>query len=319
MTPERAQPGPTAGIHDEILHRASRLTATDGFTTTAIPFLSLIRSSRTTTTSHGILDPSLCLVVQGEKRLHIATRTFDYGPGSYVVSVMDFPTSGQITRASRPAPYIGLRITLTPKELAAIIVEARLQLLDETLVPGPSVFIGDADAALQRSVLRLLQLLDDPQDTDFLAASAKREVLYRLLRGPLGPTLVRCILQKDLRIERAIAWLKDHFDEPLRIEALARASHMSVSSLQHKFKAATTMGPLQFQKQLRLHEARRLLLMGGVDAGGAAYRVGYESPSQFSREYRRLFGSPPLQDVKRQRSRPDPEKFHATREERTEP
>jgi AraC-like DNA-binding protein len=164
------------------------------------------------------------------------------------------------------------------------------------------VFVSPSDAPLRASILKLLQLADEPDDAAFLAAPVKREIIYRLLKGEHGPAIARCVKPKSMGVVKAIGWVKRHFDEPIAIDALAKASRMSVSSLRHEFKATTAMGLLQYQKQLRLQEARRLLLAGEVDASGAAFRVGYESASQFSREYRRLFGAPPVRDIQKMKS-----------------
>jgi AraC-like DNA-binding protein len=284
---------------EELLRAASRAASGEGATATSIPFLSILRSSKPTRTRHGVLEPSLCFVVQGAKRLEIGGTSHAYGAGSYVASAIDFPTSGQITRATRDEPYLAVRIAFDATEIAAIIVEAGLDLGAAAPRASESVFVSTSDAPMRASLLKLLQLLDEPADAVFLAGAVKREIIYRLLKGEHGPAIYRCVKPRSLGVVKAIGWVKRHFAEPMAIDALAKASRMSVSSLRHAFKATTAMGPLQYQKQLRLQEARRLLLAGEVDASGAAFRVGYESASQFSREYRRLFGAPPVRDVQK--------------------
>jgi AraC-like DNA-binding protein len=246
-----------------------------------------------------VLTPSLCLVVQGDKRLLVGRETYHYGAGWYVMSALEFPTSGQVTRASTTAPYLAVRLTFDVREIAEIIVDAELAPSALPGARGPAVFVGAADHRLIGCLLRLLQLLDEPEAGAFLAGAIKREIIYRLLRSERGPLIYRSVKPASLGIGRAIDWLRRHFDQPIDIAALARASRMSVSGLRHEFKAVTALAPLQFQKQLRLQEARRLLMAGEVDAGTAAFRVGYESPSQFSREYRRMFGAPPMQDIRK--------------------
>jgi AraC-like DNA-binding protein len=265
----------------------------DGTTPTAIPFLSLLRASKPTPLRSGILEPSICLVVEGDKRLLVGREAHRYGAGSYCMSALEFPTAGKVVTA----PYHAIRIVLDVREIVRII-------LDEQIEPGPAprgpaVFVAAADERMLQCMQRLLDLLDEPDAPAFLAEAAKREIIYRLLKSPGGPLIVRSVKPANLGVGRAVDWLRRHFDRPMDIDALARASRMSVSALRHEFKATTALAPLQFQKHLRLQEARRLLLAGEVDAGTAAFRVGYESPSQFSREYRRMYGAPPIRDIQK--------------------
>jgi len=206
-------------------------------------------------------------------------------------------------RATANKPYLLLNIELDPQEIAAIVLEAQVAI--DTQEPVRGAYVGKTDDALQESLYQLVRLLQaPPAEAAFLAVGLKREIIYRMLTGPYGRQLYQNIVldQQDRGISKAIAWLKDHYDQPVKVEELAQATHMSVSSLHHRFKAVTTMGPMQYQKQLRLQQARALLLAGETDATTAAYRVGYESASQFSREYRRLFGAPPMQDIKKLRT-----------------
>jgi AraC-like DNA-binding protein len=194
-----------------------------------------------------------------------------------------------------------VRVAFEATEIAAIIVEAGLDLTSSDSMASGSVIVSTSDAPMRTSLFKLLQLAQAPAEAAFLAGAVKREIIYRLLKGEHGPAIYRCVKPKNLGVVKAIGWVKSHFAEPMAIERLAKASRMSVSSLRHEFKATMAMGLLQYQKQLRLQEARRLLLAGEVDASGAAFRVGYESASQFSREYRRLFGAPPVRDVQKMR------------------
>jgi AraC-like DNA-binding protein len=276
----------------------------DGRISTTIPFLSLLRSSHPTPVSRGVLKPSCCLILQGHKRVMVGSDTLDYGPGEYLVVTLDLAGAGHVVNATPEQPYLLLNMDLDPAELAAIVLEAQLPLS----TPEQAVraaYIGRADGELLDAWYKLLRLLQSPaQEAAFLAASLKREIIYRLLSGPHGRQLYQNIVldQQDQGIGKAIAWLKANFDRSIKVEELAQATNMSVSSLHHRFKAVTAMGPMQYQKQLRLQQARALMLAGSVDAGTAAFRVGYESASQFSREYRRLFGAPPMQDIKALRS-----------------
>lgn len=272
---------------------------------TSIPFLSLLRSSHPTPVTRGVLKPSCCVILQGQKRVHLADEVLDYGPGEYLAVSVDMPASGHIVSATADHPYLLLNIELDPQEIAAIVLEAQVSI--DTQQPVRGAFIGHTDDALQEALYQLVRLLHAPAaEAAFLAVGLKREIIYRMLTGPDGRQLYQNIVldQQDRGISKAIAWLKDHYDQPIKVEDLAQATNMSVSSLHHRFKAVTTMGPMQYQKQLRLQQARTLLLNGDVDASTAAYKVGYESASQFSREYRRLFGAPPMQDIKKLRTTP---------------
>jgi len=270
---------------------------------TVIPFLSLLRSSRPTAVTRGVLKPSCCVILQGGKRVHLGADVLDYGPGEYLVVSVDLPASGQVLNATTGEPYLLLNIEFDPQEIAAIVAEARITMADDAQ-PVRGAFVGKSDAGLLEALNKLVRLLDAPAaEAAFLAVELKREIIYRLLTGEYGRQLYQNVVldQQDCGISKAIAWLKDRFDRPVKVEELAQATNMSVSSLHHRFKAVTTMGPMQYQKQLRLQAARTLLLNGDIDASTAAYKVGYESQSQFSREYRRLFGAPPMQDVKKLR------------------
>ncbi|MYM74579.1 helix-turn-helix domain-containing protein [Duganella sp. FT134W] len=272
---------------------------------TAIPFLSLLRSSHPTPVTKGVLKPSCCVILQGHKRVHLSDEVLDYGPGEYLVVSVDMPASGHIISATADKPYLLLNIELDPQEIAAIVLEAKITIDSEQPVRG--AFIGQTDDALQESLYQLVRLLHaPPAEAAFLAVGLKREIIYRMLNGPYGRQLYQNVVldQQDRGISKAIAWLKARYDQPIKVEELAQATNMSVSSLHHRFKAVTNIGPMQYQKQLRLQQARSLLLNGEVDATTAAYKVGYESASQFSREYRRLFGAPPMQDIKKLRTAP---------------
>lgn len=272
---------------------------------TAIPFLSLLRSSHPTPVTKGVLKPSCCVILQGQKRVHLADDILDYGPGEYLVVSVDMPASGHIIRATPDKPYLLLNIELDPAEIAAIVLEAQVAI--DTQQPVRGAFVGKTDETLQETLYQLVRLLQAPAaEAAFLAVGLKREIIYRMLNGPYGRQLYQNVVldQQDRGISKAIAWLKERYDQTVRVEDLAQATNMSVSSLHHRFKAVTTMGPMQYQKQLRLQQARTLLLNGDVDATTAAYKVGYESASQFSREYRRLFGAPPMQDIKKLRTTP---------------
>jgi AraC-like DNA-binding protein len=272
---------------------------------TELPWLWLIRRPAPTPAGRGILAPSVCLLVQGEKEMLVGQRVMRYGPGCYVQAGMAMPVSGQVTRASEAAPYYGIRVDIDPKEVAAFVLETRLPLAADDVDP-PVVTVERADEAMLEVFVRLLRLLDRPRDVPVLGRLLKQELIYHLVTAPGGATLSRGVVggQRERAVGEAIHWIRTHYNEPLRIDALARTVHMSASVLHRRFKAATVMSPLQYQKQVRLLEARKMLMSGDVEAASVAYEVGYESPSQFSREYRRLFGAPPLKDAEQLRRQP---------------
>lgn len=265
---------------------------------TALPYLSFIRISRPTELNRGMLEPSMCLVLQGRKAMLIGTDITEYGAGSYVLSAIDMPVSGQVIRASRAEPYLGIRIALDPVEIAAVMMESGI-VIPRSGGTRAGAYVEESDVELQGAFLRLVKLLDKPVDLPALSRLVKQEILYRLLTAADGDALGRAIIShaQEKGVTEAIGWIKANYAKPMTIESLARKVSMSVSNLHHRFKAITVMSPLQYQKQIRLLEARRLLLGGEQEAATVAFKVGYESASQFSREYRRLFGASPLQDV----------------------
>jgi AraC-like DNA-binding protein len=282
----------------ELADRIARTASGDGVHATAIAALAVIRASTPSQPLASVYHPSLCIVVQGRKRALLGGEIYTYDPLNYLVVSMSLPVVGQIIEATPAHPYLCVRIDLDP----ALVNELLVQLGAAAPVrthDGRALFLARTSAALLDAVLRLVRLLDAPDDAPVLAPLALREIHYRVLLGELGQRL-RSLCEADgasQRVARAIELLKARYTEPLRIEDLATVAHMSASSLHQRFREATATTPLQFQKQLRLQEARRLMLTEGIEAAAAGYRVGYESPSQFSREYRRLFGAPPKREV----------------------
>ena len=284
----------------------------EGHHATAVPGLQLIRADSPAQPLPTVYEPGLVLVLQGRKQALLGREILRYDPlHCLLVSVTMLP-SGQITEASPQAPYLCLRLNLDSQALAALLLE-----LPAATAQPPQPQAGATAAAAARglnlarvtlplldAVLRLLRLLDTPQHLPVLAPLALREILYRVLIGELGQQLRALAVaeSRTQRLARVIGLLERRYAEPVRIDELAQAAHMSPSSLHQHFKQLTSLSPLQYQKQLRLHRARRLMLGDGLDAAAAAHRVGYESPSQFSREYRRLFGMPPQAEMERLRS-----------------
>jgi AraC-like DNA-binding protein len=286
----------------DLAARIARLTPADGTHQSAISSLALIRSSGPTLCTPTVYQPCLGIVVQGRKRALLNGEVFHYDALNYLVVSVTLPAMGQVLEASVERPYLSLRLNLDLEEIGRLLLE----LGDRELPPATAdrgLFVARMDEPLLDAVLRMVKLLDAPDDIPVLAPVVEREIYYRMLRGELGYRLVDLAQGEggNHRVVRAIEWLKRRYAAPLRIEELAEAVHMSPSALHHRFKAVTAMSPLQYQKHLRLHEARRLMFADGVECATAGHRVGYESPSQFSREYRRLFGAPPRAEIARLR------------------
>ncbi|WP_202803009.1 AraC family transcriptional regulator [Alloalcanivorax dieselolei] len=289
----------------EIAKIIARNVSKDGFNATLIERVTLVRSSTVTMPMPNVYRPQLCLVAQGHKEVTLGDHTFKYAPGRYGVVTYDLPVVGHVVKATPNEPYLCLYLDFDPVMLGDLA--ARVQPM-----PGaPSQPIGktvsDASAALLDAALRLLRLLDAPAALPVLGPLAEQEILYHLLAGTEGARMRHIVSSQGpvAQVGRAIAWIGKHFREPFSIKRLAMEVGMSPSSLHEHFRAVTAMTPLQFQKQLRLQDARSLMLVHDLDVTTAAFRVGYESPTQFNREYRRHFGEPPARDIARLRALPD--------------
>jgi AraC-like DNA-binding protein len=303
MTHERAE-GDARRVQahrEELVERIARTLHDDG---TAEPLggLRLRRSSSPVELGYGLSDPALCVIAQGRKELRLGDTRFRYDPAHYLIATDELPIASKITEASKERPYLGLVLRLDPTLVGSVMAEADHP-ASRSHATVKAIDVSPLDAGLLEAVVRLVRLLDSPTDARFLAPLVTREIIYRLLRGEQGGRLrhIAALGGHTHRIARAIDRLRKDFDQPLRIEDIARELGMSVSGFHHHFKAVTALSPLQFQKHLRLQEARRLLLGADLDAASAGYRVGYNDASQFSREYKRLFGVPPMRDVERQR------------------
>ncbi|MFQ4135968.1 AraC family transcriptional regulator N-terminal domain-containing protein [Nodosilinea sp. PGN35] len=275
----------------------------DGTHPTAIGQLEFLRESSDSTAIHGVSEPIFAIVIQGKKEVLLGEETYQYGAAQYLVVSVDLPLSGFVTEATPDQPYLGFKLNLDPVQLCDIIAQIQPQTeKKENSVRG--LFVSNADVALIDCAIRLTRLLDTPQDIPFLAPIVIREIYYRLLMGEQGEA-VRQIATSGSNMQRiaeVIKQIKADFTKPLRVEDLAGQANMSAASFHRHFKTVTSMSPLQYQKQLRLLEARRLMLVENADATHTAHQVGYESPSQFSREYSRMFGAPPIKDIERLRT-----------------
>jgi AraC-like DNA-binding protein len=297
-----AVPAGPAKHGEELTALVERLAPTEGLHSTSWPALSLFRANSVGAPTCAMYGPGLGLALQGAKQILLGQQTFLHEPATYMVNAVDVPVSSQIVRASPEAPCLCLTFRLDLQCIRELLPEVQLQRQVAASVPGLS--LSPLEHGLLDPLLRLVRLLDSPRDLAVLGPMIERELLYRLLTGEQGALLAQIATSgsQGHQVSRAIDWLRNHYDEPLRIDDLAARVNMSTSSLHHHFRAITAMSPLQYQKQLRLHEARRLLLADQCDVATASHRVGYESPSQFSREYSRQFGAPPLRDVARLRT-----------------
>lgn len=269
-------------------------------TPTAIPQLAIYRSETLSAPVPAVHRPSLCFVAQGTKEMTLGGKVFRYTAGEYLVSTVDLPTTGEIVEGSKRRPYLCFALTIDPSVVYDVLRDANQSLAERERPQRPAMFVGKNDGPVTDAMLRLGRCLDDPSDCAVLAPGIIREILYRLLQGKFGAMVreVGIVGSRTQRIAKAIEQLKNGFAESLEIAQLARLAGMSASSFHEHFKKVTTLSPLQYQKQLRLQEARRLLVAEGTSAADVGFRVGYQSASQFSREYARFFGRPPRADVR---------------------
>lgn len=295
---------PDVEPHPQMAALVSRWAQQSGVTQTAIKGIDLYRSDDLTPCNSTVYEPSLVFILQGTKTVRLGDHEIVYGPMSYLASSVHLPVQGQVVEACMDRPYLGVKITVDPQEVTDLVLELGDKVASyDPDSPCPEVGCGlcmsHMDAAMQGALFRLLSLLDTPEDIRILAPLARREIIYRALIGEMGPRMRKFVAADSQanRISRVISTLRERYTEPLRVKELAETVNMSESALFHSFKQVTRMSPLQFQKKLRLYEARRLMLAEGLEAATASYRVGYESPSHFSREYSRMFGAPPKADV----------------------
>ncbi len=288
---------------DDLKAEIARFVGGDGIHATAIPGLTLIRFSQPSEPCHSLVQPALCIVAQGRKGTIVGDRALAYDASKFLVISADTPIIGQVIEASVDEPYLCFKLDLEAPAIAELLIDAG----------GISGAASEADASLSLSAVtpelvdaatRLVRLLGSPSDIRVLAPMIRREIYYRLLQTDQATRLQQIAVAESRlqQVNRAIGWIRSNYREAFAIETVAAEARMSPSSLHLHFKAVTAMSPLQYQKQLRLQEARRLMLSEAMDAATAGHRVGYDSPSQFSREYARTFGAPPVRDVARLRA-----------------
>lgn len=292
---------PAQANRAELVACIARAIRDDG-RTEPLKGLSLYRSSSPTGPVHGVSQPAFCVIAQGSKEVFLGKDCYQYDPAHYLLTTVELPVVSQILEASQEQPYLSLRLQLDPTLVGSVLVEADL--------PSPrgegevkAIDVSPLDASLLDAVVRLVRLVDSPTDARVLAPLVTREIIYRLLMGAQGVRLRHIAVLGGYThgIARVVDLLRKDFKEPLHIESIAQELGMSVSGLYHQFKAVTAMSPLQFQKRLRLQEARRLMFSEHLDAASAGSRVGYDDAAHFNREYKSLFGLPPIRDVERLR------------------
>jgi AraC-like DNA-binding protein len=293
-------------LRQELIEMRSELARTiavhapsEGQHPALIPGLVLFRRTAPSACYRGMFQPSLDVFAQGRKRVRLGGTTYLCDASTFVVSSIDVPVESQVLEASEELPLLSMLLPLDMPTVRDVLNQEDLP-EPKTSVQRRGLAVGETTVGLLSACIRLIELLGTPEDIPFLSPLIQREIVYRILRTPQGERLRAIATRADLshRAARAIAWLRANYAKPLHIEELAATTRMGVSTLHHQFRALTAMSPLQYQKQLRLQTARRRMLMESMDATSAAYEVGYESVSQFSREYSRFFGQPPMRDIK---------------------
>jgi AraC-like DNA-binding protein len=290
---------------EELVERIARVVREDGLVE---PLKGLYLSRSATLKSlHSVSNPSFCVIAQGSKEVFLVNERYQYDPAHYLLFTAELPVVSQVIEASQERPYLSLRLDLDPTLVGAVMVDSG-HTVPSSDADVKAINVSLLDSSLLDAVVRLVRLIDTPTEAPVLAPLIKREIVYRLLIGQQGDRLRHIAVLGGYTppIAKAIEQLRQNFDQPLRIDDVAREIGMSVSGFHHHFKAVTAMSPLQFQKQVRLQEARRLMLGEHLDAASAGYRVGYDDASYFNRDYKRLFGLPPMRDVERLREGASP-------------
>lgn len=266
---------------------------------TAVPSLYFVREFSASEPSHIFQKPSLCIIPQGKKEICLAKECFQYGPSEYLISAVGLPVIGQIMEATETEPYISLKLEFTMNQIVDLIHDKYQEKPKKK--QDRAIYVSPIEVPLMDAVARLVRLVDTPDNIDVLAPIYIKEILYYVLIGPHGHVLRQFAMKGSTacQIQEIVQYVITHYNETIRVEELAEKAKVSVPTLHRQFKEVTAMSPLQFQKKLRLQEARLLLLKGTINATDVAFQVGYESPSQFSREYSRMFGCPPKKDSKR--------------------
>lgn len=304
-TGKSATPSPTRflELRKELARKIAYFVGPRERLITAVPGLLLSRRTAPTAPATATYEPSLAVVAQGRKRADLAGTTFIFDQSRYLLTSLDLPVICNVIEATEQVPYLSFVLKLEMPVVRELLSREEIQ-APEVPSDNPAMSTGKTTAELLDACCRLVDLLNSPQDIPFLSGLIQREILYRVLRGPEGARLraIATLGDQSHRAAKAIAWVRTNYAKPLRLEDLAKIAGMGVSTLHHHFRALTAMSPLQYQKQLRLHAARERMLIDGMDAASAAFEVGYESATQFNREYSRFFGQPPMRDIRSLRS-----------------
>lgn len=296
----------TADVREALARQIDALFGGEDGSVTPLPRVTFTKSSRPSPPIFGLYDPSISIIIRGSKRVRLVGTTWVYDESRFLVTAVNLVTESEILEASPAKPYLSLLIK--PDLQAARRMLADVEVHDSGAADGTSgIATGPATPELFDAISRLVTLLDNRVDLPYLGALIEREIIYRILTSSAGARFRDTVLlgTKSQKTAKAISWLRENYTQPLSVAALAKLAGMGVSTLHHHFRAMTELSPLQYQKHLRLHEARRLLIAEPIDAATAALRVGYESPTQFNREYRQMFGAPPIRDVAPLRSTGD--------------
>lgn len=294
----------TQANRGELVERIARCIREDG-KVEPLKGLHLFRSSMPTGLLPSVLDPAFCVIAQGSKEFFLGNERYQYDPNHYLLATAELPLVGRVIEASKARPYLSLRLELDPTLVGSVMIDSG-HTAPPSSTDAKAIDVSRLDSGLLDAVVRLVRLFDSPSEAQFLAPLVTREIVYRLLMGKQGDRLRHIAIPGGYTsdIAKAIEQLRTTFDQPLKIDDIAREIGMSISGFYHHFKSVTALSPLQFQKQMRLQQARRLMLGEGFDAATAGYRVGYNDASHFNRDYKKLFGVPPLQDVERLRGTP---------------
>lgn len=298
----KSDSGCAIGMRSELAEKIADRAKGEGDTSTKIAGLQLYRRSEPSPCNSAAYEPSLVVFVQGQKRIAVGKTTYVCDGSNFLLTSVDLPVVSQVTKASKEEPLLGLLLRFEMPTVREILSQHEFHLQEES-GDARGMAVGVTSAELLDACIRLVDLLDTPEDIPFMSDLVQREIIFRLLRSPQGRNLraIATLGEQTNRTAKAVEWLRMNYARPLRVEELASMARMGVSTLHHQFRSLTAMSPLQYQKQLRLHVARERMLNGGLDAASAAFEVGYESASQFNREYSRFFGMPPMRDVKARR------------------
>ncbi|MGO9436935.1 MAG: AraC family transcriptional regulator N-terminal domain-containing protein [Terracidiphilus sp.] len=283
----------------DLARKIANRAVAEGDTRTEIPNLRLYRRSVRTECTSAAYEPSLVVFLQGQKRINLGKTTYICDSSNFLLTSVDLPVVSQVIAATEKEPILGLLLKLEMPAVREILSQQEFHLRGES-TDARGMAVGVTSLELLDACSRLVDLLDSPEDIPFLSGLIQREIVFRLLRSPQGKHLraIATLGEQSHRTAKAVEWLRTNYAKPLRVEELATMARMGVSTLHHQFRSLTAMSPLQYQKQLRLHVARERMLNEGLDAASAAFEVGYESASQFNREYSRFFGEPPMRDIK---------------------